>query len=187
MLIFKSSDNNYNVFIHIPKNSGKYIRQKIANNKNNKILHKYWNIHSGVDLAHIPYIKRNYFIKHNIEYKYFANSRNPYHRIISAFFYKNPNKNIDDFKYFVKNILISYDFNMLFDYTIIHYYPQYLFVCDENLDIPKNIKIYKLEDVENPKIYNLKKYLNDECLNIINNIYSKDFLYFNYQKLVNVK
>ena len=187
MLKYNVNDDKYNIFIHIPKNSGKYIRQKIADNKNNKILHKYWDIKSRLDLAHIPYIKRNKFITNNIEYKYFANSRNPYHRIISAFLYKNPNKNINDFKYFVKNTLITYDFNMSFDYTIIHYYPQYLFVCDENLDIPKNIKIDKIEDVETPKIYDLTKYFDDECLNIINNIYSKDFLYFNYQKLVNKK
>ena len=187
MLIFKSNDDKYYVFIHIPKNSGKYIRNKIADDKNNKILQSYWDINSLLDLAHIPYIKRNEFIKNNIEYNYFANTRNPYHRIISAFYafyYKNINININDFKYFVKNTLITYDFNMSFDYTIIHYYPQYLFVCDENLDIPKNIKIDKLEDVETPKIYDLTKYFDDECLNIINNIYSKDFLYFNYQKLV---
>ena len=64
---------------------------------------------------------------------------------------------------------------MSFDYNIIHYYPQYLFVCDENLDIPKNIKIDKLEDVETPKIYDLTKYFDDECLNIINNMYIKRF------------
>ena len=184
MLIFKSNDDTYYVFIHIPKNSGKYIRKKIADDKNNKILHNYWDVISRLDLAHIPYIKRNEFIKNNIEYKYFANTRNPYHRIISVFFYKNIKKNINDFKFFVKNTLITYDFNMSFDYMIIHYYPQYLFVCDENLDIPNNIKIYKLEDVETPKIYDLTKYFDDECHNIINNIYSKDFLYFNYQKLV---
>jgi hypothetical protein len=184
MLIFKSNDNKYNIFIHIPKNSGTYIRQKITNNKNNKILYEYWGIESGFDLAHIPYIMRNMFITGNIEYNYFTHTRNPYHRIISAFFYKDNKKNIDDFKYFVKNTLITYDFNMSFDYNIIHYYPQYLFVCDENLDIPKNIKIDKIEDVETPKTYDLTKYFNDECLNIINNIYSKDFLYFNYQKLV---
>jgi hypothetical protein len=57
-----------------------------------------------------------------------------------------------------------------------------LFVCDEkNLDISKNIKLYKLEDIEKPKKYDLKKYLDDSCINIINNIYSKDFLFFNYE------
>ena len=30
---------------------------------------------------------------------------------------------------------------MNFNTGIIHYYPQYLFVCDENINIPKNIKI----------------------------------------------
>lgn len=183
MLIFKSTNDEHCVFIHIPKNSGKYIRKKISDCINNKIIKSYWNIDSGLDLAHIPYVKRNDFIENNIEYKYFANSRNPYDRIISAFFYKNINKNIDDFKYFVKNTLITYDFNMSFDCTIIHYYPQYLFVCDENLEMPNNIKIDKLEDVENPKKYDLTTYFDDECLNIINNIYNKDFLYFNYQKL----
>ena len=185
MLIFKSDKDEYNIFIHIPKNGGKKIRRKITNNKNNEILHTYYNIESNLDLAHIPYIKRNDFITNDIEYKYFAHSRNPYDRIISAFFYKNSKikkgyKNINDFKYFVKNTLITYDFNMSFDYTIIHYYPQYLFVCDENLDLPKNIKIDKIEDLENPKIYDLTEYFDDECFNIINNIYSKDFLYFNY-------
>ena len=184
MLIFKYK-YKYNIFIHIPKNGGKYIRKRLLIIKNNKIIHNYWGIKSKLDLAHIPYVKRNEFITNNIEYNYFANSRNPYHRIISAYFYKMKNKNINDFKYFIKNELITYDFNMSFDYMIIHYYPQYLFVCDENLNIPKNIKIDKLEDVENPKIYDLTKYLDDECINIINNIYSKDFLYLKYQMSVN--
>ena len=68
MLIFKSNDDKYYVFIHIPKNSGKYIRNKIADDKNNKILQSYWDINSLLDLAHIPYIKRNEFIKNNIEH-----------------------------------------------------------------------------------------------------------------------
>ena len=183
MLIYKTGDQHY-IFIHIPKNSGKYIRKKIIDNKNNKILNNYWNINLNLDQAHIPYMKKNNFIKNNIEYKYFTYIRNPYHRIISAFLYKNIKKNINDFKHFVKNTLISYEFNTTFDYTIIHYYPQYLFVCDEMLDIPKEIKIDKLEDVTYTKKYNLIKYFDEECLNIINNIYSKDFLLFNYQKLV---
>ena len=66
---------------------------------------------------------------------------------------------------------------MSFCYTIIHYYPQYLFVCDETLDIPENITIYKLE---NPKKYDLTKYFDEVCINIINTIYHKDFLFFNY-------
>ena len=185
MLIFNTHDE-YHVFIHIPKNSGKYIRKKITNNKDNIILHNYWHIKSKLDLAHIPYMMKDKFIiskKNNfIKYNFFAHTRNPYDRIISGFFYKNPHKNIADFKYFVKKKLVSYNFDLSFDYSIIHYYPQYLFVCDKNLDIPKNIKINKLEDVETPKKYDLTTYFDDKCYDIINNIYCKDFLFFSYQK-----
>jgi len=57
MLIFKNQ-HKYYIYIHIPKNSGKYIRTKIANNKSNKILKNYWGIKDNFDLAHIPYIKK---------------------------------------------------------------------------------------------------------------------------------
>jgi len=183
MLIFKNN-NKYYIFIHIPKNSGTYIRKNINNNRYNEILNTYWNIQSDLDLAHIPYMKKNNFIKNDIEYNYFTYTRCPYDRIISGFFYKNPDKYIDDLKYFVKNTLISYNFNMTFNYMIIHYYPQYLFVCDEKMDVVKNIKINKLEDIINPKKYDLTKYFDEECIHIINTIYSKDFLFFNYQKEV---
>jgi len=180
MIIFKNK-NKYYVFIHIPKNGGKYIRNKINDDKDNIIIKSYWDINLDLDLAHIPYLKKNEFIENNIDYNYFTYTRCPYHRIISAFLYKNYNKNIDDFKYFVKNTLTTYDFNNKFDYRIIHYYPQYLFICDENLYIPYNIKIDKLEDIGNPPKYDLTKYFDNSCINIINNIYSKDFLFLNYE------
>lgn len=183
MLIFETQ-HKYYIFIHIPKNCGKYIRNKITENIDNKILNDYWGIHSDLDLAHIPYLKKNEYVNNDIEYNYFIYTRCPYDRILSAFLYKNPNKTIDEFKDFIKNTLISYDFNRSFDYMIIHYYPQYLFICDENLDIVKNIKINKLEDIINPKKYDLTKYFDNESIHIINNIYSKDFLFFNYQKEV---
>jgi hypothetical protein len=181
MLIFtnKSENKNY-IFIHIPKNSGKYIRNKIINDKNNAISKVYWDIAFNLDLAHIPYILKDKFIENNVEYNYFTYTRCPYNRIISAFFYKNPRGNIDTFRWFVKNTLISYNFSMDYNYDIIHYYPQYLFVCDETFNIPTNIKIDKLEDVENPRKYNLIQYFDSSCIDIINNIYRKDFLYFNY-------
>ena len=180
MLVFENNNKCY-VFIHIPKNSGKYIRHKIANNPDNKILNDYWHIESNLDLAHIPYMKKNDFITHTIE-KYFTYTRCPYDRIISGFFYKNSDKNIDDFKIFIKNTLISYDFDISFDYMIIHYYPQYLFICDENLDI-SHVEINKIEDNENPRKYDLLQYFDDESIHIINRIYEKDFLFFNYSMI----
>ena len=156
------------------------MRNKLKNDNNNEIIKYYWDYLDKLDLAHIPYIKRSEFIDNNIEYNYFSYTRNPYDRIISAFFYKNPNKTIIEFKNFIKNILITYNFSLDFNSDIIHYYPQYLFVCDENFNI-KNIKIDKLENCEKPKKYNSQEYFDNECIEIINKIYNMDFLLFDYQ------
>jgi hypothetical protein len=182
MLIY-TNNNIYYIFIHIPKNSGKYIRENIQNNNNNKIVKYYWHIYSNLDLAHIPYVKKDEFIEKNIEYNYFTYVRNPYDRIISAFFYINYN-NINDFKNFVKDVLTKYNFSMMYDFNIIHYYPQYLFVCDEKLDVQQNITIHKLD---NPKKYNLTEYFDNKCIHIINNIYYKDFISFGYEMIDSIE
>ena len=180
MLIFSNKNIKY-VFIHIPKNSGKYLRDKIIANKNNKIIKSYWGYEGNLDLAHIPYTKKNDFIKF---YAYFfAYTRCPYNRFISAYFYINPENSVDDFKSFIKTELITYEFNMDYDCNIIHYYPQYLFVCDNTMNIKKNIKISKLENLENPRKYNLPDFFDNECIHIINKIYNNDFLFFDYNVL----
>jgi len=185
MLIFKNKlSDNYYVFIHIPKNGGKYIRQKIIDNKNNNVIKSFWNINNNLDLAHIPFCKKNEFISENINYTFFTFSRNPYHRIISAFFYKNKSKKISDFKYFCKHQLVEYNFNLFFNRHYVHYYPQYLFLCDKNYNNVPEIKVNKLELHDNPRIYNLNEYLDDECIEIINNIYKRDFELFDYQMII---
>ena len=183
MLIFKDTHTNLMyIYIHIPKNSGKYIRKQIEDNSNNKIIHSFWGINNNnMDLAHIPYTKRFAFIDKKIKYNYFAHSRNPYDRIISAFFYLNKTQTISGFQNFIKNTLITYKFDLEFDKTHIHYYPQYLFICDKQFNITNHIKIYKLEYCENPTTYDLNEYFDDKCIEIINNIYKKDFLLFDYE------
>jgi hypothetical protein len=188
MLIFKNR-NQYHIFIHIPKNSGKYIREKIISSPNNKIIKSYWGSDNALDLdlAHIPYNKRNKFVSRKILYHYFAYTRNPYDRIISAFFFLNPTKSVDNFIFFCKNELIHLNFHLDFDKNYIHYYPQYLFLCDEKYQI-NNIKVGKLEDHKNlrPKKYLLKDYFDEECMEIINKIYEKDFLLFDYEMISSV-
>ena len=183
MLIFKNNTKYY-IYIHIPKNAGKYIRKKLLRNRDNKLIKSYWGCSTKYDLAHIPYIKRGEFIENDIDYNYMSYTRNPYNRIISGFFYKNPKKKIEDFKIFVKETLVLYDFSMEFNKKIIHYYPQYLFLCDDNLDIPTNIKIEKLENCEKPKSYNLLDYYDEMCIEVVNKIYEQDFLLFDY-KVIN--
>jgi hypothetical protein len=51
MIIFNSDNNKY-VYIHIPKNNGKYIRSLIK--KQYTIIKTYWDIKNNIDLAHIP-------------------------------------------------------------------------------------------------------------------------------------
>ena len=177
MLIFKNNSLYY-IFIHIPKNGGKYIRNNILNDANNVIIKSYWGCDgkTNLDEAHIPYIKRIPFINTSIEYNYFTYTRNPYDRLISAYFYVNlgKNKNIEDFRNFIKNKLKSYDFNnTVYNRNFIHFYPQYLFICDENLNISPNIQLRKFE---NEKHYNISEYFDNICIEIVNNIYQQDFL-----------
>ena len=161
MLIFKN--NLYYVYIHIPKNGGKYIRKKIMDNNKNEILRAYWCTENNFDLAHIPYVKRNEYVEPTINYHYFTYSRNPYHRLISGYFY------LVELNRFANSIQ-----------EFIHFYPQYLFLCDETYQIPNTIKIIKLEKNENPTFYNLIEYYDNECIQIVNQVYKKDFELLKY-------
>lgn len=183
MLIFKN--NKYYIYIHIPKNGGKYIRQKLLMNKKNEIIKAHWSTENNLDLAHIPYMKRHNYIDSDILYQYFTYSRNPYHRLISAYFYlchmdESYINSMEEFRMFIKNKLNTYSFSLNYDSSMIHFYPQYLFICDEDYNIPSCIHIMKLEDHENPTIYDLSIYYDHECLMIVNHIYKKDFELLNY-------
>jgi hypothetical protein len=181
-LIYEDKSKQQYIYIHIPKNSGKYIRNKIKSN--NKIIKSYWGIQNNLDVAHIPFMFiNNYIKKSTYNYKCFSYSRNPYNRIISAFFYLNPGKSVNDFKYFCKTKLIKLNFHLKFDKYYIHYYPQYLFVCDKNFKI-NEVTILKLEEHEKPKVYDTCKYFDKETVKIINDIYRKDFELFNYKQII---
>lgn len=188
MLIYKN-DSVYFIFIHIPKNGGLFIRNKIKKNRKNSIIRNWFGDNNAhrLDLAHIPYIKKDRFINNQTPYNYYTYTRNPYHRLISAFYFKNNDNDKCSINDFIKNKLQFYDFSMTFDKKIIHYYPQWLFVCDENFNIPSHIKIYKIEDCENPKIYDLTNFLDQESIELINKIYEKDFFLFGYEMITIMK
>lgn len=181
MLIYKNKNNEQKyIFIHVPKNAGKYFRNKIKINF--KIIKSYWGVKNNFDFAHIPYIKLEKYVNNIEEYNIHSYTRNPYDRIISAFFYKNKNKNIKDFQNFCKNQLLTIKFTFYnYNAKYIHYYPQYLFLYDDDFTINVNLK--KIEDIENPKKYILSEYFDHECLENINKIYEKDFELFGYDKI----
>lgn len=189
MLLFKRNNNLW-VFIHIPKNSGMFIRKEIEKDNSNTIIKKFFDISLGYDLAHIPYCLKNNYLSNDKNYQYFTFVRNPYDRIISAYFYKHPKSTIQDLKTFITNTLQYVLFNSYYsDY--IHFYPQYKFLINTYNDstIQKNIKIFKIENYDNSfiklngirvKKYCLNEYLDEETIKIINNIYLQDFLLLDY-------
>lgn len=50
MIIYKKNYNNVYCYIHIPKNSGKHIREQIKKNKDVKIIESFWNCNDKHDL-----------------------------------------------------------------------------------------------------------------------------------------
>ena len=134
--------------------------------------------------------------------------RNPYTRIISdLFFYGLINKESTKEEVFsiIYNFIYNKDFKIIDNYMYIrdydnHNIPQYLFIIDNNGQIFENIIIFKNEtlsdDMKNYEYtdFDLKlqkntvecnyyNYLNIESINLINEFYDKDFLYFNYKKI----
>lgn len=180
MLIYSENDTIY-CYIHIPKNSGRYFRDTIKNNENCKIIKSFWNIKNNLDIAHIPYMLISKFI--NVTFFntiFIAHTRNPYDKLISAYFYKNNSSSIEEFKSFVRNELPKINFDTTFYANIIHYYPQYLFLCDEQFNI-SNIEITKCEDIfPKTKKYNIKDYYTDDMIQIVNKIYENDFKLLDY-------
>jgi len=208
MYIFEKGNDLY-VYIHIPKNHGTYIRSRIYDNYN--VIQSFWGIFNHRDFAHLPYLFRKKFIEQskvikerktrfpNQTIQYITFIRNPYDRVISAFFHlhradlaRRPNRE----KYFidfVEHELINYKFN---DYNsdYIHYYPQYKFVIDQNGKIGSDITFYKSDQYHNQELvfpdtwivrkYNLKQYYTQHTLDIVNQLYAKDFEIFNYPQVL---
>ena len=146
MIIYSNNDIIY-CFIHIPKNCGTYYRNEINSNNQNKIIKNYWGHIRKLDRAHIPYMLKWKYVENRWQnlknIKYYTYTRNPYDRLISAYFYINPDKKISDFQNFICNELIYFNFDTNFNKNIIHFYPQYLFLCDSNFKIDNDIDIEK--------------------------------------------
>ena len=189
MIIFEYNKTPY-VYIHIPKNNGKYIRNLIRTQY--RILEKFWDIdyENKLDLAHIPSCLIHKY-SNITDYKTISFIRNPYDRIISAFFYKNPTKTKLDLNKFIIEELSKMIFNDLFNYEYIHYYPQTKFIdnkvelikCEELIDNTR-VGSCRLNIVNlNIRKYNYQEYFNNDTLSIINKIYYNDFILCKYEKI----
>ena len=190
MILYFDKDGNLNCFIHIPKNVGKYIRNKINSSKTNTVVSNFWGIENNIDKAHIPFMMASEYIKdlNDLDVHFYSFSRNPYDRIISAFLYKYGSRRTpQEFRRFCADKLIKYKFTEIFKKEIIHYYPQYLFLSDKNESrLNATIMVKQIEDFNETdfflKTYDMYYYYDSKTLEIINEIYSLDFELFNYPK-----
>lgn len=208
MPYFKNKDMDL-LFIHIPKTGGSslevYFSRKYDVSLNNKSLFDFMLEFSNISLQHQTYntiLKNNNIFNINFDCATVLTIvRNPYNRIISDLMYYSlididttPEKVfcIISENYISKNIYDN------------HNIPQYCFIVDENNQIYKNIKILKTETLTNDmnnlgftdfdvRVHTnksglsesqyIKKFLNKDSIDLINNYYHYDFIFFNYSKI----
>lgn len=189
-------DNKKAIFIHIPKTASSSIR-KILNSNDDKLYSKHR-------------IALNLFYENKqkfTEYYSFAFVRNPFDRLVSAYFYLKSKEN----KCFTKKYLekyssfkefVKYFFNRNNIKKQVHLWPQYWFVCGPNKHIiidyvgryeainddftyiSKRIsnETRILPHINRSKHKNWKFYYNSEIANIVYNAYQEDFTLFGYSK-----
>lgn len=197
----------HTLFLHIPKTGGttveeclkKVSRQTLYSDYTNSILPGPLRNQS---LQHLPYsVIKQYQTELNLriddDLKIITIVRNPYNRIVSdLFFFK-----LIDSKYtmdMVEEVLNNYIPSNKFDN---HNIPQYLFIVDNHDTVIKNINIMRNEnlneDLRNSNIIydgiqhqvgsnssdDYMTYLNRKSLDIINEVYHKDFELFGYTML----
>lgn len=178
MLIF-SKDNQQYIYIHITKNSGRYIRKQIKNKFQcyhlppSEISDFAGSTLEGITPNHFMHFTYDRILAYlpsftevNPDFKFITFVRNPYHRLISAFYFSiNYNRKIDftihslmsitmeeyvnslieKFKTFIKTELVDHLDNVKYGDTIF-YKHQFKYLTDENENIPENMIIHKLED-----------------------------------------
>jgi len=192
------------LFIHIPKSGGtsleSYFSEKYKIPLNDSSLFDIPPNGYLRSLQHLPYQilfseKEKYQIQFD-DLKIITIVRNPYYRIISdLFFFELIDKNShpDD----VYMIICKYIFKKNYDN---HNQPQHFFITNEEGKIIDNLIILRTEilthdmhnigykdfnfhELKNVQDHtdNYESYLNNDSIQLINKIYEKDFILFNYE------
>ena len=172
------------IFIHIPKNGGTSIENKL--DKIKLISKKFYD---NVPIQHLtlPYIKNNLNLKNYDKSIKFTIVRNPYEKLLSDYYWqirvgcfsldgkldkngiwrKKKLKdvvvpNFDEFLNLVEDVVLNdkYHENIFYD----HFRPQYQFIYDNGINLSD--KIFKLEHFDQ-----IQKFIDNICLK--NNIKTK--------------
>ena len=211
MPYFRNKKRNI-LYLHIPKTGGSTIENYLSllfkrklnifnlySGKVNKFRKYFYGSPQHQRLCTLLKYRKQFNIKLKNLF-IFASVRNPYNRAISDLFYfKLINKNSSkEFVYYkLKKFINS---KKKFDN---HNIPQYLYFTNNKCKFNKKIKILKNENLNEDmlklgfigfdKIQIEKKgkvsskkyinYLNKNSINLINKVYHKDFVFFDYNKI----
>jgi hypothetical protein len=208
MPYFKKDELNL-LFVHIPKTGGTSIEDYFSSTfgieLNTDSMYSGPNGFDGVSLQHQPYAtilaNVDHFNIHLQDIKILTIVRNPYTRIMSDLFYchiVDSTSGPDDVYHAIKEYITAYmNDNLVYDS---HAKPQYLFLIDEHDRIPQNITILRTEsliagmqsigytdfNLQSNKNNDRRDYfdlLDQRSINLINEMYAKDFEYFGYEIL----
>lgn len=178
-------------FIHIPKVAGSAFNEIIKENQDK--------------LSYVPHMRV-------IDIKKLAFVRNPYDRIVSAYFYLKDGggeteldlsyKDIIDVYANFREFVLSISKDSLHE-RIVHLRPMSYFLCDDNENIVVD-RVFKVEDVDAIDSFlseigvsarlgetrvnesrhgSSVNYLDTEIVAEINRVYESDFIAFEYKKL----
>lgn len=208
MPYFKNNKINL-LFIHIPKTGGssveKYFSVKFNIPLNKKSLMSTEDIREYSDKPEINSSLQHLYFNTIIKYKDFfkldinnmkilAVIRNPYHKVLSDLFYLKKITIDSSQEEVYSNILIYLKEN--YDN---HTTPQYKFITDENGNLIENLILLHTENLNeemkklgykdfnikmnmNPNLVDYDSYLNNNSINLINEVYEKDFELLKYIK-----
>lgn len=197
------------VFIHIPKNSGTEMTKKLKKTyKDAELLRdcEKEGVNIGIDKMHLYYDVIDSFIPRNVlnSYTKFCIVRNPYNKIYSAWKFvheRHGHSNINDFIKYKLDKDFIYGKELIPMDARVHYRPQFTFVYDDrktkfadfiiryenlNEDISKMNEEYGIavplyDNGNTQKSY--VKFLNEDSIKKINDLYRQDFELFDYDMI----
>lgn len=192
MLVFRDKDKVC-CYVHLPKCAGRYIKQQVRSqyemiknfcgiDKKTTKNHGYDNF---MDRMHIPInLFTEYFFKDKID-QFFTYTRNPYHRLISGYYFTKQKQTFEDF------VLTTLKNQNVFEYHrgYVHFLSQCYYLNKNESIHASNVMINSLENYElgnirlnnfNLKSYDLSRFYNKEMLKVVNEKYQKDFELLNY-------
>lgn len=196
------------IFIHIPKNGGTSVAKSLhmLSHWRKVNLDKLYGITSdNIVLQSLQLKFYDKYISDNIlkECDIFTVVRNPYDRVLSDYSYNNRGfEKLIDYLVYIKKKLENTDEYELMKYNRRylnnHILPQYKYIESDKYNVNFIIKFenfsddfksyfpeYDLAHTNKSKHVSHKVYFKDKpkCINLINQIYKKDFEMFNYEMI----